>query len=172
MRFATALADLQTSFLNNPKGHFQMIATDDIVSITQNIFSTMLQMDPYPVAAESPQDSHFEMIGCIQIVGEWSGTVLLKVPEELISTAGSRMLMIDQESMEDADREDTLAELTNMVGGNIKSIVPNPSNLSLPTVTNGNDFHVRTFGSKPIHETCFQCDGHMFSVVILEKTHC
>jgi chemotaxis protein CheX len=79
------------------------------------------------------------------------------------------MFAIDENEVADVERQDSLAELTNMIGGNIKSIVPGPSNLSIPTVTNGNDFQVRNFGSIPISETTFQCDEHVFRVVILEK---
>jgi chemotaxis protein CheX len=148
-----------------------MIATDDVVAITQNIFSTMIQMETYPVSVDSPIEPETEMVGCIQIVGEWCGTILLKTPVALASVAGSRMLMLDENEVAEADRQDTIAELTNMIGGNIKSIVPSPSSLSLPTVTNGRDFAMRTFGSKPISETTFQGDEHVFSVVVLEKSN-
>lgn len=146
-----------------------MIATEDVIAITQNIFSTMLEMDALPIATVSPTEQDSEMVGCIQIVGEWSGTVLLKTPVELASAAGSRMLMINAEEVVDADREDTLAELTNMIGGNIKSIVPSPSSLSLPTVTNGRDFNIRTYGSSAVSDTAFQCDNYVFRVTILKK---
>ncbi len=146
-----------------------MIATEDIVAITQNIFSTMLEMESHPIAADETSDRDSEVVGCIQIVGEWSGTVLLKTPVALATAAGSRMLMMNAEEVEDADRQDTVAELTNMIGGNIKSIVPSPSGLSLPTVTNGTDFKLRLYGSSVISETAFRCDGHVFSVIVLEK---
>lgn len=146
-----------------------MIETDDIVAITQNVFSTMIQMDTYPISRSSCIEPETEMVGCIQIVGEWCGTVLLKTSVALASTAGARMFALDENEVADADRQDSLAELTNMIGGNIKSIVPSPSSLSLPTVTNGKDFQVRNFGTIPISDTAFQCDEHVFRVVILEK---
>jgi chemotaxis protein CheX len=146
-----------------------MIETDDVVAITQNVFSTMIQMDAYPISMDACGAPETEMVGCIQIVGEWCGTVLLKSSIALASTAGSRMFSIDENEVADVERQDSLAELTNMIGGNIKSIVPGPSSLSLPTVTNGNDFQVRNFGSIPISDTAFQCDEHVFRVVILER---
>jgi len=146
-----------------------MIETDDVVAITQNVSSTMIQMDAHPISMDACGEPEMEMVGCIQIVGEWCGTVLLKTSVALASTAGSRMFGLDENDVADVERQDSLAELTNMIGGNIKSIVPSPSNLSLPTITKGNDFQVRNFGSIPISETAFQCDEHVFRVVILEK---
>ncbi len=40
-----------------------------------------------------------------------------------------------------------VAELTNIVGGGIKSLLPSPSVLSLPTVTQGTDFHLHVHWS-------------------------
>jgi hypothetical protein len=56
-----------------------------------------------------------------------------------------------------------------MIGGNIKSIVPSPSNLSLPTVTNGSDFKVRTFGASPVITTNFSAHEGKLQVVVLES---
>ena len=41
---------------------------------------------------------------------------------------------------------DAVGELTNMVGGNIKSLLPEPSLLSLPTVSRGAPVRVRVPG--------------------------
>lgn len=148
-----------------------MIATDDVVAITQNIFSTMLDMESYPVPTDTVPEHDSGIVGCIQIVGEYSGTILLKTPTSLATVASSRMLLLHLDDVEDADRQDTIAELTNMIGGNIKSVFPGPSHLSLPTVTNGTDFRLRLYGSSIISETAFQCDEHVFSVVVLIKNY-
>jgi len=146
-----------------------VIATEDVVAITQNIFSTMLEMETYPISTDVATERVYEIVGCIQILGEWSGTVLLKTTVALASVVGSRMLMLSVDELEDSDRQDTVAELTNMIGGNIKSVVPSPSNLSLPTVTNGTDFKLRLYGSSVISEIVFQCAEQVFSVVVLKK---
>ncbi len=79
-----------------------MIETDDVVAITQNVFSTMIQMDAYPISMDACGEPEMEMVGCIQIVGEWCGTVLLKTSVALASTAGSRMFGIDENDVADA----------------------------------------------------------------------
>jgi hypothetical protein len=41
------------------------------------------------------------------------------------------------------DRQGALAELTNMIGGNIKGLVPRSSSLSLPSVTSARAQEIR-----------------------------
>jgi chemotaxis protein CheX len=145
-----------------------MLSTEDIVAITQNIFETMLQTQVDQSTANGALDSKSSVVGCIHIAGEWSGVVLVKASDKLASFAASRMLLIDPDDVQVNDLQDTLAELTNMIGGNIKSIVPGPSNLSLPTVTNGSDFQIRTFGVVPISSTNFDSEEGSFQVIVLE----
>ena len=72
-------------------------------------------------------------------------------------------------SLHESVRQDTVAELTNMIGGNIKSLFPGSSHLSLPTVTDGTDFRLHWCNSSVISETAYQWDKHLFSVVVLVK---
>ena len=39
-----------------------------------------------------------------------------------------------------ADQQDVASELVNMIGGNLKSLLPGPSFLSLPTIVSGREF--------------------------------
>jgi chemotaxis protein CheX len=146
-----------------------VISTEDVVAITQNVFETMLQTQIDQTCESYPQNDSSGVVGCIHIAGEWSGAVLVRASNELAKFAASRMLMVCQEEVVVEDLQDTLAELTNMIGGNIKSIVPSPSNLSLPTVTNGNDFKVRTFGASPVSTTNFSAHEGKLQVVVLES---
>ncbi len=65
--------------------------------------------------------------GCIQISGAWQGAVVLLTTDGFARNAASRMLCIELEDLTSADIQDAMAELTNMIGGNIKSQVPGPA---------------------------------------------
>lgn len=146
-----------------------MISTEDVVAITQNILGTMLQMDASFAPSAPPDTEAAQLIGCIQISGQWCGTVIVRTSADLATSAASRMLMMNVDCVELADLQDTLAELTNMIGGNIKSIMPSPSSLSLPMVSAGRDLNAWAIGSKPISETHFLCESHGLSVEIYEE---
>lgn len=143
-----------------------MVQTDDIFAITQNVLETMLQVSVEPSPDQSEMLTENCMTGCIQISGGWKGAVLLQTSEEFASIAASKLLLVNEADVCAEDRQDTLAELTNMVGGNIKSIVPGPSNLSLPSVTSGKDFDFRLVGSSVDNCVHMNCQGQGICVVI------
>jgi chemotaxis protein CheX len=76
------------------------------------------------------------------------------------------MLETPEWSLSQADLKDALAELCNIVGGGVKSILPGPSSLSLPKVSAGPqpppDPHLRLAA-----HVCFACDGHPADVRVL-----
>lgn len=69
----------------------------------------------------------------IHITGDWSGIVTLEMALEAARTAAHVMLETDQVAPEEV--ADAVGELVNIIGGNLKSLLPSPSRLSLPTVS-------------------------------------
>jgi chemotaxis protein CheX len=71
----------------------------------------------------------------VEIVGPWNGAVVLttgrSTAEEL-----ARCLLAEHAPpvLDDEDIEDALGELANVVGGNVKAVLPGPSVLGLPEV--------------------------------------
>jgi chemotaxis protein CheX len=64
---------------------------------------------------------------------------------------------------------DALGELTNIIGGNIKGLLPEPSHLSMPAVTEGTDYLFSVPGSRPMAEMSFTCEGKPFQITILQS---
>jgi chemotaxis protein CheX len=65
--------------------------------------------------------------------------------------------------------QDALGELTNMTGGNLKSLLPEPCFLSLPAVTMTQQ-GFRIPGSELLTSVTFQCWGYKFKVSVLKKS--
>lgn len=140
-----------------------MIPTDDIIAVTQNVLGTMLQYDAVPSGDAVATPSDVLLTGRIAINGEWNGAVLFQMSESLATSAAGRLLMMDTTDVGNEDRVDTLAELTNMIGGNIKSIVPGPSSLSLPTVSRGDE---PIAAAKIIGQVQLDCEGDGIRVLV------
>jgi chemotaxis protein CheX len=75
----------------------------------------------------------------VQISGAWTGSVMLGMSPEVASAAAGVMFKISATECTDIDRQEVAAELANMIGGNIKSLLPGPSFLSLPTIMFGSN---------------------------------
>jgi chemotaxis protein CheX len=138
-----------------------------IESIVENVFQTMMGMEVEP--SEAPWPPPGELItSSISLSGSWKGVVLVEcaVPEALLFT--SRMIDIDAPGGLSEDVRDALGELANMVGGNLKSILPGGVELSLPSVVSGSDYRVAVCHAGHSHRWVFASPEATFSVVLVE----
>lgn len=69
----------------------------------------------------------------VHIAGEWSGAVTLEMSVATAEVAAR--VLLDVEDVEPWEVADAVGELVNIVGGNLKSLLPTPSKLSLPRVS-------------------------------------
>lgn len=144
-----------------------MPTTEDIISIADNVMQTMMQTEVlHDETQEAQLPSRDQVTGCVQISGEWTGAVLLKTSLEFATLAAANLLAMPREEVTNEDRQDAMAELANMIGGNIKSILPGPSYLSLPSVTIGKEFEFKLFGTTVISDVPMVSYGQSFHVVI------
>lgn len=110
----------------------------EIEQIVQSIFSTMLEMDLVRAEETSATDDE-SLLAAIQIAGEWTGSVVLQLTAEVARESAAAMMQMSCSDVTDGDSRDVAAELVNMIGGNLKSLMPGPSFLSLPTIVSGSD---------------------------------
>jgi chemotaxis protein CheX len=105
-------------------------------------------------------------VGCVTVSGAWQGSVLLACPARLARMAASAMFDRPADALDDQEVADALGELTNMVGGNIKSLIPGPSRLSMPAVTAGGSLTVRVPGAALLGTVSLACDGLPLTVSV------
>ena len=68
----------------------------------------------------------------ISISGKWKGNVTVSTCGALGQRIAAQMFRKDDDAVTGEDVVDALTELTNIIAGNIKAILPGPSQLSLP----------------------------------------
>ena len=142
----------------------------EIDEITRSIWASLLDLtlekrDTSASDASNPRT----FTGCVQITGAWEGAVLLHCPSPLAREATAIMFEMDIDAASDDEVKDALGELTNMIGGNVKALLPEPCRLSLPSVTEGLDYSVTVPGSRAVTEVTFDCGGQTLSVTLLVR---
>ncbi|MEL6178715.1 MAG: chemotaxis protein CheX [Myxococcota bacterium] len=145
------------------------IANHDIITSVEEIWDSMLgtpiASTPVVTMPESP-----DRIACmVQITGRWVGSVMLVCRKDLAADLTRTMFAMDDEQPSSDDIHDAFGELANMVGGNIKTIVGDPSHLSLPTVIDGHNYHLNVTRSTCTHEVDFECLGERLQLRIFEQ---
>jgi len=109
-----------------------------LVQLMASVWETILQL---PIL---PRDGHTGdevrpgdlplATGRIRIAGAWEGTVAMTGPRSFAAKCAAIMHGREAEELTGAEVRDGWGELLNMVGGNLKALVPPVSHLGLPTV--------------------------------------
>ena len=116
-----------------------VITANQIESIVNEVWEayTSVRLRIPMQRSGEPREADDFVTGRVFINGAWRGSVEVECSRPLAVRAAASMLGGDAEAMSVSDLKDALGELTNIIGGNIKSLLPGPSHLSLPAVWEG-----------------------------------
>ncbi|WP_336030514.1 chemotaxis protein CheX [Geodermatophilus sp. FMUSA9-8] len=119
---------------DHPPAVAELIDEATVTEITEQAWLALVGEDEVlvPLPAPLPADTLSSWVG---ITGPWTGTVVLTTGRDT-AVELTRALLREHapEVLEDEDVDDALGELANVVGGNVKAVLPGPSALGLPEV--------------------------------------
>jgi len=131
---------------------------------TQEVFDTMLSMELTEQDAQAFSESN-RIVGSVSLAGSVSGTVNIHVSDAFASQITANMLGMEVDEI-DSDEEvhDVIGELSNMIGGDLKSRLCDAGfvcELSIPSITSGNNFNIESKGWAVKEFVCFQYQEHI-----------
>ncbi|GIH97617.1 chemotaxis protein CheX [Planobispora siamensis] len=109
--------------------------TEDLQAITEQVWLSYLDPEgvaPFLPSEETPSLPH--VIAAVSVTGAWEGHVVMSFSESASQMAASALLGIEEDEVSRDDIADAVGELVNVIGGNVKSLLPDGSLLSLPHV--------------------------------------
>ena len=109
------------------------VTAETIAEIAQSFWDAFLPDDAVLLPGSTLPATE-EVRGRIDIGGSWSGSVELSCSLAAARRIAAAMFSLSSDALEVSDVHDAVGELVNVVGGNIKSILPAPTSLSVPTV--------------------------------------
>jgi chemotaxis protein CheX len=145
-----------------------MTFESDIENIVATIWSTLIDTK-LECGVGAAANDETTVTGIVNIEGAWHGAVLLRCPLALASLVTTTMFQGEDEPTLDEVR-DALGELTNMVAGNIKALLPEPSAISLPTVVFGSHYEIRVLGTHDLATVPFRTAGHSLVVSVVQRS--
>jgi len=144
------------------------ISHDTIQEVVRSIWETVLGWDIQPTPAlDLPHGNRAFRTGFIQIAGAWQGAVVCIGSGVLVRRAAATMFGLSHDALTVELLHDAFGELTNMIGGNLKALLPGPSFLCLPAVVEGADYSVCVPSARPVVEASFSSQGQPFTVKLL-----
>lgn len=118
-------------------------SSDELLAIAEMVWTSYL--DPageYPLVVDGvaePGTAAADVIATVAISGAWHGRVQLCFSPPAARRAAAALLGFEEgeegEEVGEGDVADAVGELANIIGGSVKSLMPQPTALSLPAVT-------------------------------------
>ncbi len=151
----------------------QFLERENIAAIiegaTDSVFTTMLNLPaaPQPVRVETgdpaPADGITAMVG---IGGTWTGMGQIQCSAGFACRLAGALLMTEYASV-DSEVLDAIAEVTNMIIGNVKTQLEErlgPLGLGIPAVIFGRNYQARTGGAHDWTVVPFACNGDRMEI--------
>ena len=143
------------------------IPAQKLHEITKNVWSMVLGFRIQPVAFDQGKAAAQDFVlGKVMISGTWQGAVTLGCSSELARRAAAAMFGKTPAEADAGEIRDALGELTNMVGGNYKTLLKGDCKLSVPNVMDTVPFGA--VNPAPPEHQWFECEGGMVLVNVAQ----
>lgn len=145
-----------------------MNLNSDVVHLTRQAWSTVTGQDLAPVELSRPFREG-DIWSTVVIQGENECGVMLCCSEALARRMTGQMLGMAAEEISLEDTFDAIGEMVNIVGGNLKELVPGATGLSLPCVSKGNGIFERPHASQRAEFQVFQAEAELLEVIVVHQ---
>jgi hypothetical protein len=107
--------------------HLREELTRIIFDVMEKVPRLSVTLCPETLSVSDP------VVACIETTGERRGGLMVTFDRSLANRLASGMFELGEgTSASDDERDDCLREITNMVGGNLKSVLPFDGSLTVP----------------------------------------
>jgi Chemotaxis phosphatase CheX len=104
---------------------------DDIITVARTLAESFLEAPLDPIFGPPPEGSDSRG-SRVDVTGAFCGSVVVGCSEGLARRLASQMFGLDADAVTGDDINDATRELANMVAGNLKILMPPPSEIGLP----------------------------------------
>jgi chemotaxis protein CheX len=139
-----------------------------LTEIADKVWRMVLGSRLTPVARDSNANCQGLVLASVTITGAWNGVLTIGCSLKVARRAASIMFGKPEDAAAEEDMRDALGELTNMVGGNFKTLLKGDCRLSVPKVVDQvpNDHVV----PKPVTHQWFECNGGFVLLHLFKET--
>lgn len=147
-------------------------AETEIYRLTAATWSSMLGLQ-VERAAQRPSFAEGFCTGSIEFSGAWEGVLNLDFSQSLARSVAAVLFGSDPQEAGEKEVRDAVGELTNLVAGAVKSLLPEPSYLALPIVTQGLDtidYRLRLSDGDLLAEVTLECQGEPLRLTLMQRS--
>lgn len=141
---------------------------DQVRSVVHDVWSTQLGLEIRNIEEVFGRASLQTLTAAVHISGSFHGGIRIECSRALVRRAATIMFDQPEDAISLEDERDVIGELTNVVAGNIKALIPGHNSISLPTIIDGSDYKVSTVDVKTSEDIHFTLDGEPLVVTVIE----
>ena len=135
--------------------------------IAESLWSSFLESELQRATDDAGLATRADLLtGQVALHGDWQGSLTLVCAKPIARKAAAAMFNIAPVHLDDTELRDTVGELTHILAGNLKSLLPAPCHLSLPVVTEGYNVPIN---EKTVVKISLQCEDHLLQITLSEK---
>jgi chemotaxis protein CheX len=145
---------------------------EDLRHIVEQVWSSYLDLDGNSplVPAVGALDDADAVSASVSVTGSWQGHVVVSCSVAASRNAASALMGVGVDDVTVDDVSDAVGELANIIGGNVKSLLPQPCALSLPQVVVEETTAARYPGVIEVGQLNAVWLGEPITVRVLEST--
>ena len=145
---------------------FQVTAHQcELDRIVNDVLDVMFSARSEPLVDTPPGSGQYAAV--VSFVGDWKGALLVGCSIPTAEKLAQRLFKLNTVTPDDV--ADAMGELANMIGGNLKSVLPTGVTLSVPHVAVGTDLAVRICSGNENKLTLYSCEAGTFEVTLVRS---
>jgi chemotaxis protein CheX len=138
---------------------------NDLAEMVEQVWEAYLDPEGVsPLMQTYDENQPSEVHSSVSITGSWSGHIVYASSRAAAQRAAAAFLAMELDEVSEEDISDTLGELANIVGGNVKAMLPQGAQLSLPQVVLGPESSARYPNTERISGVYGLWDGEPVSI--------
>ncbi|MFI5895280.1 chemotaxis protein CheX [Actinoplanes sp. NPDC051513] len=111
------------------------VTENDLAEMVEQVWESYLDPEGLnPLIPTYDENQPSEVHSSVSITGSWTGYIVVASSTEAARRAAAAFLATEADEVSQDDLSDVLGELANIVGGNVKAMLPPGAFLSLPQV--------------------------------------
>ena len=112
-----------------------VVTEGDLAEMAEQVWVSYLDPEGInPLLANGDEKQLTEVHSTVSITGSWHGHLVYASSNQAARKAAAAFLAMEPDEVGQEDISDVLGELANIIGGNVKAMLPAGCFLSLPTV--------------------------------------
>jgi chemotaxis protein CheX len=112
-----------------------LVTEGDLAEMVEQVWVSYLDPEGlHPLMIHGDMKQSSDVHSTVSITGNWHGHLVYASSRNAAKKAAAAFLAMEPDEVSQEDISDVLGELANIVGGNVKAMLPAGCFLSLPTV--------------------------------------